>query len=87
MQRFRIFRKPIQLKLENVERVVRAAVCLHNWLHSDDYVFDENEITSTLPGMTIGDDNSGELDGAEVMTELTDFFLNEGAQSFQWINL
>lgn len=88
VQRFRIFRKPIQLKLENVEKVVRAAVCLHNWLHSaGDVLDDANGHENCFTQMNLVEDGSHELDGAEVAAELTDFFLNEGAQSFQWMNL
>lgn len=88
VQRFRIFRKPIQLKLENVERVVRAAVCLHNWFHADEDMEEFSEANDP-PTMLTEEDPASEMNrvnvpGVDVAAELSNFFMNEGAQRFQW---
>lgn len=37
--KWRIFRKPIICKVETVEYIVGACVCLHNWLREQDLTF------------------------------------------------
>ncbi|XP_036146638.1 putative nuclease HARBI1 isoform X1 [Monomorium pharaonis] len=40
--RWRIFRKPIILSVENSMKIVQACVCLHNWLRMADLLEEEN---------------------------------------------
>lgn len=44
---WRIFRKPIIGKVETVEKIVQATVCLHNWLRKQD-ISKNNYITESM---------------------------------------
>lgn len=55
--RFRVFRKPINLKPENVDSVIKACVCLHNYLRQDVVVV----ASHTEIGIDPGEHESGAL--------------------------
>lgn len=72
--RWRIFRKPIILKVEKTIKIVQATVCLHNWLRMADlngnekvpYItpesVDREDETSIIPGSWRADMQSGMTD-------------------------
>lgn len=85
-QRFRIFRKPIQLKLTNIENVIKASICLHNWLFNENEAFTDGdtEFSTNLLDVCINSNNSPSSNGKEVREVLTDYFMLEGAKDYQW---
>ena len=55
--RWRIFHKPIEAKIENCEKYIKAAVVLHNYLRTE-----ENEASSYIPKDFVDShDNDGNL--------------------------
>lgn len=109
VSRWRIFRKPIIAEVSTVVEIVKATVCLHNFVIDQESVIEaekryitsttvdrENESGDLIPGDWRQDVNSNfnkvkrtstnmYSRNAEIMREqLTHYFLNEGAVSFQW---
>ena len=69
---WRIFRKPIQGSLSNIEKMIQATICLHNWLRTDrksQYAHYENVGNSSLSNseafVNFQPDNSNDSESAE----------------------
>lgn len=56
--KWRIFRRPINMNVQNTMLVVQASVCLHNWLRMAD-IHEENNVQYITSSMVDCEDSSG----------------------------
>lgn len=95
VSRFRIFNQPINLKLENIEKVVMATCVLHNYLRKkrgDNYIHmnldidDGDDIKSNqdnLLSLQKGHNRHASQSSKEVRELYKTYFCNEGAVTWQ----
>lgn len=98
--RWRIFSQPITAKLENIDNMIKATVCLHNFLikyNKPNYVNStlidiekDNTILPQVSGLT----NVGQLgtntlsrSASNIRDEFKSYFNEEGAIPWQWNNV
>jgi hypothetical protein len=92
--RFRIFYSPISLNVESTEKVVLAAIALHNWFresgtHEERYQMDESN--DGIPEEPQAFDSIGQQTGKrssniaqEQREQLCNFFNTDGQVHWQW---
>lgn len=85
--RFRIYRKPIIASKETVENIVKATVCLHNWLrekstveHYEDEGSQEN-INNNLLQMRSSNQNHAPSEAVRVRETFTKYFMEARSEN------
>lgn len=61
VSRWRIFRCPISTYVQTAEEVVKACVCLHNWLLEDDTAETDENVQYVTPGLVDVADEDGSI--------------------------
>lgn len=93
VQRFRIFRRPIIANVATVIRVVKAAVCLHNFIMDKDPQDLDDKIIENLRGISTSEgmmeNNEENCDpitdkAVDIRNKLARYFYYEGSVSWQW---
>lgn len=97
VSRWRIFRKPIIAKLDTIEKIIQACVCLHNCLKkSDDNITlanrrystniqeDEPNVNPGIINIQRTGTNMYSRNASEIRCHFADFFNAEGAVEWQW---
>lgn len=92
--RWRIFRKPIIASLKTVDNIIKASICLHNFVIKDEirkpvnerrYMFDrmehnEYEVVRDIASI----DKNEQRNAVPIRNKFVNYFMNEGAVSWQY---
>lgn len=89
--RWRIFRKPIIASLKTVDNIIKASICLHNFLIKDEsvnkrYMFERkerNEYGAMADIACIDRNEYTQRNAVIIRNKFVDYFMNEGAVSWQ----
>lgn len=85
--RFRIFRKPIGLDVDNVDTVVLCACALHNYLNKNcqETILNYNEdVPILMRDISLQGSNNTSATARLVREEFAEYFHKEGEIDFQW---
>jgi len=86
--RFRVFRKPFEIKIESVDNVIKAACVLHNYLRNEitisNNVQGESDIMPDNQLLPLSNNNSRSGSSAFLVRQkFTDYFNTEGSVPWQ----
>ena len=85
---WQVFKSAIQLSLPTTLEVIKAAVCLHNYLIMFDETRERNEKENEP--VDISQNNLLDLNGLpinngnQIRESFADYFMNKGAVEYQW---
>ncbi|XP_057671278.1 putative nuclease HARBI1 isoform X2 [Diorhabda carinulata] len=86
--RFRIFRKPICLKVETIDKIVLTACVLHNFLKKQcqevTLNYELEDIPTSMRGIAHQGSNNASEVAHSIRNEFAEYFYNEGQIDFQW---
>ncbi|XP_057654265.1 putative nuclease HARBI1 [Diorhabda carinulata] len=86
--RFRIFRKPICLKVETIDKIVLTACVSHNFLKKQcqevTLNYELEDIPTSMRGIAHRGSNNASEVAHSIRNEFAEYFYNEGQIDFQW---
>lgn len=89
--RFRIFRRPICLNIDSIDKVILAACVLHNFLkqtsNENQNSFENIDQPPNVRNITHQGSNNCSVLARSIREEFADYFYNEGQEDFQWTHI